>query len=499
MWWNGDIYVYRSDCGVNNSAGCDEAWSKGLGVAGCLWAVCKNGNNAIWDSRTLRCGCDDGKSSTFTPASAQEKIEAEADKRHQYVDPRCSPGSKDWGSSVAPVRSDLENTYGRYGNAAAEIEPNLVKMNFQGKEMTVHKYAAQALAEMDKEIMATHPGEYAINDTGSYFHRTKKTRQGDKQDEPSEHAYGIAFDINAGDMPVDTVTPRTNTVPSWFVDIAQKHGFKWGGNFGKNYYDPMHFQYTGGKAYWDQNGGKLPSWLSYKDSSGGGNTGTGAPVETTPLSDNKVASDIPNCRSDQDIKFNEDTNKCECVNSDRFVQGNDYGDGPNSASNVQVDNKNISPTMQAFADQGDSLTKDNTEVLVDKSDKKMYIYKDGKEIATANINIGWKDTAAQQDGGREYDAITPTGTFNLDGSDGARRHSLSGVYTSKGEYMGTSYIQTTATDTVTGKVRGIAFHGGNLDPGGTLHVTAGCIRLTNADADLFYKYSQPGMKVTIRN
>lgn len=54
--------VYYSDCGVRNSVGCDRNLSAGIG--GCLWYVCQ-GNNAIWDPKTKKCGCDNGSGQKY--------------------------------------------------------------------------------------------------------------------------------------------------------------------------------------------------------------------------------------------------------------------------------------------------------------------------------------------------------------------------------------------------------------------------------------------------
>lgn len=56
------VIVYFADCGVKNSVGCQRQYSGDIG--GCLWYVCL-GKNAIWDSKTKKCGCDNGPSQRY--------------------------------------------------------------------------------------------------------------------------------------------------------------------------------------------------------------------------------------------------------------------------------------------------------------------------------------------------------------------------------------------------------------------------------------------------
>jgi len=169
-------------------------------------------------------------------------------------------------------------------------------------------------------------------------------------------------------------------------------------------------------------------------------------------------------------------------------QENPIGDTPQSIPPGEKTN------LSAVEEQKDSITKDNTSVLIDKSDKTMIVYKDGQEIARTNINVGVNDTAGTLAGGINGDKITPTGTFTIINT----KQDSNGVYSSEGgAYMGTAFSGLSAVDQ-NGNIRGIGIHGGNLDSGGTLHVTNGCIRVTNSDADVFSGLPV-GTKVTIQN
>ncbi len=59
----------------------------------------------------------------------------------------------------------------------------------------------------------------------------------------SDHEYGFAVDINIkkdGKIVLRKANSKQDWIKSGVVDIAKKHGFKWGGDF-NNYHDPVHF------------------------------------------------------------------------------------------------------------------------------------------------------------------------------------------------------------------------------------------------------------------
>jgi hypothetical protein len=60
----------------------------------------------------------------------------------------------------------------------------------------------------------------------------------------SDHEYGFAMDVNVLDKSGNVVLRKASSKAEWIksgvVDIAKKHGFKWGGDFA-NYHDPVHF------------------------------------------------------------------------------------------------------------------------------------------------------------------------------------------------------------------------------------------------------------------
>jgi D-alanyl-D-alanine carboxypeptidase len=60
---------------------------------------------------------------------------------------------------------------------------------------------------------------------------------------PSNHSWGLAFDINWRDNPMST---HTTNIPRWMVELMWSFRFYWGGWY--NDPDPMHFEFIGTPA-----------------------------------------------------------------------------------------------------------------------------------------------------------------------------------------------------------------------------------------------------------
>lgn len=59
---------------------------------------------------------------------------------------------------------------------------------------------------------------------------------------PSNHSWGLAFDINATTNPMGK--RLITDMPSWVPEVAARYGFGWGGNY-KTRPDAMHFEFMG--------------------------------------------------------------------------------------------------------------------------------------------------------------------------------------------------------------------------------------------------------------
>ncbi len=117
-------------------------------------------------------------------------------------------------------------------------------------------------------------GGYTITDVGTYAFRctsnSRKDCDGQTRDQMSNHAYGLALDMNTAANPEVTyrgvngatacATPMTTDLPKWIVRAAERWGLYWGG-YGWNggcatpsqskssvLRDPMHFEFRGTPA-----------------------------------------------------------------------------------------------------------------------------------------------------------------------------------------------------------------------------------------------------------
>jgi hypothetical protein len=129
---------------------------------------------------------------------------------------------------------------------------------------------------------------YTIGDAGMYVFRctasTRKDCAGLTRSSLSNHAYGLALDINTAKNPLKTYygtngatacqTPIQTDIPQWVVQVAEKWGLYWGG-YGWSSgctspsqvkssasRDPMHFEFNGtvvqAQAILDHNKGLVP-------------------------------------------------------------------------------------------------------------------------------------------------------------------------------------------------------------------------------------------------
>lgn len=135
-----------------------------------------------------------------------------------------------------------------YGNSAAEVEKNLVKVAWFGQSIMFTKVnnANAQLEKVAKEI-AEYPELLKYMSPASSFY-WRKVRGANRQ---SAHSYGIAIDINtkysdywlwANPTAKETDTIQYhNRMPLKIVEIFEKHGFVWGGRW--YHFDTMHFEY----------------------------------------------------------------------------------------------------------------------------------------------------------------------------------------------------------------------------------------------------------------
>lgn len=147
-----------------------------------------------------------------------------------------------------------------YGNPERdEIKKQLVRvkppfrMYYDGrpiKGISFHRKAAAALKAALDEIWDYYGHSQEKIDAagvsdyyGAYNHRRIRGRNA-----WSNHAYGIAIDLNADENPLGG---GKGNMPQPVIDAFYRQGFKWGGDY-RGRTDPMHFELV-------DNGGKVPT------------------------------------------------------------------------------------------------------------------------------------------------------------------------------------------------------------------------------------------------
>lgn len=61
----------------------------------------------------------------------------------------------------------------------------------------------------------------------------------------SNHAYGLAVDLNAKTNPMTRNGKVKTDMPLWLPALWKEYGFRWGGNYTGKTRDPMHFEFMG--------------------------------------------------------------------------------------------------------------------------------------------------------------------------------------------------------------------------------------------------------------
>lgn len=149
-----------------------------------------------------------------------------------------------------------------YGNSAAAVRRNLVKVAWFGKtvDFTAINGAADSLRKVAAELERYPQLKKYLASSGTFYWRPVR---GAKR--LSAHSYGIAFDIavpysdywlwknkNAGET--DRIE-YANRFPRQIVEIFRRHGFIWGGAW--YHFDTMHFEFRPEILHYSDHYGKL--------------------------------------------------------------------------------------------------------------------------------------------------------------------------------------------------------------------------------------------------
>ena len=141
------------------------------------------------------------------------------------IDPSSVRGSPAW----------AQTHYGNPG-AASFKRRNIVQIEFLGRAMFVHRKAKRHFYRLERLFEARAPGYAAAVASGelddwSYLNRDIRGGTG-----KSNHAFGLAVDVNALSNPLGT----QGDMPPEVVQGWKAEGGEWGGDWSRP--DPMHFE-----------------------------------------------------------------------------------------------------------------------------------------------------------------------------------------------------------------------------------------------------------------
>ncbi len=138
--------------------------------------------------------------------------------------PEAAPGSPDWA---------LEH-YG--GSEKRGIKRKIVEIEFLGRSMFVHREASRHFLRLERLFEARAPdyaAAVAVGELDDWSYENRNVRGAGVK---SNHAFGIAVDINALANPLGT----PGDMPEAVVRQWEVEGGEWGGDWARP--DPMHFE-----------------------------------------------------------------------------------------------------------------------------------------------------------------------------------------------------------------------------------------------------------------
>lgn len=150
-----------------------------------------------------------------------------------------NPGTPGGPAPAPGKEKSTEELKSIYGASPQEVEAQLVAIDFQGKQVKVHKKVQGLFEKVNREITAANTG-YKFRLVGTYNWRQKNCPGGCSG--LSTHSFGTTMDINWDTNPYTTA--NTHDLPPAVVDIFKNNGFEWGGDWSGSK-DWMHFQYNG--------------------------------------------------------------------------------------------------------------------------------------------------------------------------------------------------------------------------------------------------------------
>lgn len=135
------------------------------------------------------------------------------------------------------------------GPQVVDIRPcdtsNIVRVNFLGSSVEIHRQFAASLQRIDARWRQMGAARYRVTSVGGY-----NCRNIAGTNRRSNHAYGLAIDVNPAQnphtFPGDRNYGQTNMPPS-FRQLFLSEGWGWGGNWNSSK-DTMHFSKATGEG-----------------------------------------------------------------------------------------------------------------------------------------------------------------------------------------------------------------------------------------------------------
>jgi hypothetical protein len=118
---------------------------------------------------------------------------------------------------------------------------NLTTVPFLGHQVTVHRKAAAAFRAVDADIRAAGI-TYNFYDVQTYCHRYIRGKYYEDRKIWSNHAFGVAVDINPDENPMRDDGVLQTDIPAEVIAIFKRHGFRWLGESKSRRKDAMHFE-----------------------------------------------------------------------------------------------------------------------------------------------------------------------------------------------------------------------------------------------------------------
>ena len=127
-----------------------------------------------------------------------------------------------------------------------------------GVKLPVHKRIADLVTFLGNETLRR---GYDIDAAESWGYAPRRIRGLEKRTDVgswSNHAYGLAVDLNARSNPITDNGKVVTNMPDWLPKLWKSYGFQWGGDFRGKRKDPMHFEFMGTQDDADKYTSKIP-------------------------------------------------------------------------------------------------------------------------------------------------------------------------------------------------------------------------------------------------